>query len=41
MEKLSTILGHSTVLVTQRYAHLKPELFPKEDRERANIPLVI
>ena len=27
IEKLREILGHSTVLVTERYAHLKPELF--------------
>jgi integrase len=26
IEKLSKILGHSTVLTTERYAHLKPEL---------------
>jgi integrase len=27
IEMLKEILGHSTVLVTERYAHLKPELF--------------
>jgi len=39
IEKLREILGHSTVLVTERYAHLKPELFGAADLERANIPL--
>jgi integrase len=39
IEKLREILGHSTVLVTERYAHLKPELFGAADLERANVPL--
>jgi integrase len=39
IEKLRAILGHSTVLVTERYAHLKPELFGAADLERANVPL--
>ena len=39
IEKLREILGHSTVLVTERYAHLKPELFGAAHSERANIPL--
>lgn len=41
IEKLQTILGHSTVLVTQRYAHLRPDLFSREDLQRADIPLVV
>jgi integrase len=39
IEKLREILGHSTVLVTERYAHLKPELFQEEDLLRANVAL--
>jgi len=39
IEKLREILGHSTVLVTERYAHLKPELFQEADLLRADIPL--
>ena len=35
IEKLREILGHSTVLVTERYAHLKPELFQEADLFRA------
>jgi integrase len=39
IEKLREILGHSTVLVTERYAHLKPELFQEADLLRADVPL--
>jgi integrase len=39
IEKLREILGCSTVLVTERYAHLEPELFGAADLERANVPL--
>ena len=39
IEKLREILGHSSVLVTERYTHLKPELFGAADLERANVPL--
>jgi integrase len=35
--KLKELLGHSTVLVTERYAHLRPDLF--EDRDRDRIPV--
>lgn len=31
IEKLSVILGHYSVVMTERYAHLKPELFTKID----------
>jgi hypothetical protein len=31
IEKLKEILGHSTVQVTERYAHLKLDLFRLED----------
>jgi integrase len=30
LEKLSEMLGHSTMLVTKRYAHLRPEAFSTE-----------
>lgn len=39
IEKLREILGHSTVLVTERYAHLKPELFEEADLLRADVSL--
>ena len=35
IEKLRNILGHSTVQVTERYMHLRPDAFT--DRERALI----
>jgi integrase/recombinase XerD len=41
IEKLREILGHSTVQVTERYAHLKPELFEEADLLRADVPLKI
>jgi integrase len=31
IEKLKEILGHYSVVVTERYAHLKPELFTEKD----------
>jgi integrase len=31
IEKLRQVLGHSTVTVTERYAHLSPEMFSVED----------
>jgi integrase len=41
IEKLREILGHSTVLVTERYAHLKPELFQEADLLRADVSLTV
>lgn len=37
IEKLRVILGHSTVLVTERYAHLKPERLQEADLLRADV----
>jgi integrase len=31
IEKLKEILGHYSVIVTERYAHLRPDLFPASD----------
>jgi hypothetical protein len=31
IEKLKEILGHYSVVMTERYAHLRPDLFPKSD----------
>lgn len=31
IEKLKEILGHYPVVVTERYAHLRPDLFPASD----------
>jgi len=31
IEKLKEILGHYSVIVTERYAHLLPDLFPASD----------
>jgi hypothetical protein len=39
MEKLSLILGHSSVWVTQRYAHLRPDLFRETDYRMLDIDL--
>jgi integrase len=32
IEKLREVLGHSSVTVTERYSHLKAELFSDKDR---------
>jgi integrase len=39
IEKLREIMGHSTVQVTERYAHLRPELFGAGDRAALKISL--
>ena len=39
IEKLKEIMGHSSVVVTERYAHLKPELFRAADYELLNVDL--
>lgn len=37
IEKLSKVLGHYSVVMTERYVHLRPDLFA--DRDLAAIPL--
>lgn len=39
IEKLREIMGHSTVQVTERYTHLRPELFTPEDRATIKVSL--
>lgn len=39
LEKLKEFLGHSSVAVTERYAHLQPGRFTDEDRGRVKISL--
>jgi len=39
LEKLRELLGHSTVLVTERYAHLRADLFDETDRDRIPVDL--
>jgi integrase len=40
LEKLAAILGHSTVTVTERYAHLRPDALSDEDTGRAQVDLL-
>lgn len=39
IEKLATVLGHSSTVVTERYAHLRPDLFGARDRDLLNVDL--
>jgi integrase len=39
IERLRDIMGHSTVSVTERYAQLKPDLFPVKELEQADLNL--
>jgi integrase len=39
IEKLATVLGHSSTEVTRRYAHLKPEHFREEDRRLLDVDM--
>jgi site-specific recombinase XerD len=39
IERLREILGHSTVKVTERYAHLRPDMFTEADLEAVAVDL--
>lgn len=39
LEKLREIMGHTTIQVTERYAHLRPELFSDADRATIKVSL--
>ena len=39
IERLSLILGHSSVSTTERYAHLNPDLFTREDLSAIEVDL--
>ncbi len=39
IEKLSAVMGHSSTIVTQRYAHLRPELFTARDFGHMDVDL--
>ena len=39
MEKLAMILGHGTTAVTERYAHMRPDLFPEADYDVLDVTL--
>ena len=39
IEKLREIMGHSTVIVTERYAHLKDDCFTAQDLSRMQVDL--
>jgi len=39
IEELREIMGHSTVLVTERHAHLRPDLFSETSLKRADLDL--
>jgi hypothetical protein len=39
IEKLREVLGHSSVVVTERYAHLRTDLFGPSDLSRVAVDL--
>jgi hypothetical protein len=39
IEKLSKIMGHSSIVVTERYAHLRLDLFPDSDYAQLSVDL--
>jgi len=41
IEKLKEILGHYSVVMTERYAHLTPELFTAKDLQTISVPLLL
>lgn len=41
IEKLKEILGHYSVVMTERYAHLTPELFSAKDLHTISVPVLV
>jgi hypothetical protein len=41
IEKLREVLGHSSVVVTERYAHLRTDLFGPSDLSRVAVDLSV
>lgn len=41
IEKLKEILGHYSVVMTERYAHLKPDLFSAKDMAILDLDLAV
>ena len=39
IEKLAAVLGHSSTVVTERYAHLRPDLFSARERDLLKVDL--
>lgn len=39
LEKLRDVLGHCSVMVTERYAHLRPDVFGAADYAKACVDL--
>jgi len=40
LEKLAKVMGHSSITTTQRYSHLKPDLFRNEDYQLLDVDLL-
>jgi integrase len=40
IEKLKELMGHSSVIVTERYAHLRPDLFRSRDFDMLDVDLM-
>jgi hypothetical protein len=40
LEKLAKVMGHSSVVITERYAHLRPDLFREEDYQLLDVDLL-
>jgi len=39
-EKLAKVMGHGSIVVTERYAHLRPDLFREEDYGLLDVDLL-
>jgi len=39
IEKLCKVMGHCSVVVTERYAHLRPDAFTEQDQRHACVDL--